>query len=103
MEKTISLFNTSFFTDIYNKNNLSDIPTNTICTVKSINASGLLRNRMLDIGIIPGTEIKVIRRSSNNDIAAYLIRGAVIALRKKEASLINVNIINQQGEYHGAY
>jgi ferrous iron transport protein A len=45
---------------------------------------------MLDLGMVPGTLVEVVRRSPLGDPVAYQIRGAVIALRKDEASYINV-------------
>ncbi len=57
-------------------------------------STGLPRRRMLDLGIIPGTAIDVIRKSPLGDPIAYNIRGASIALREEEASQILVNKIN---------
>ncbi|HZK37323.1 MAG TPA: FeoA family protein [Clostridia bacterium] len=55
---------------------------------------GLSRRRMLDLGLIPGTIINVIRKSPLGDPIAYNIRGALIALRKEEAKQILVSKIN---------
>ena len=49
---------------------------------------------MLDLGIIPGTAIDVIRKSPLGDPIAYNIRGASIALRKEETEQILVSKIN---------
>ncbi len=58
--------------------------------VQEIQGEGLTRRRMLDLGMVPGTVVEVVRRSPLGDPVAYQIRGAVIALRKDEASYINV-------------
>ena len=55
---------------------------------------GLPRRRMLDLGIVPGTAINVIRKSPLGDPIAYNIRGASIALRREEAEQILVNKIS---------
>ena len=55
---------------------------------------GLSRRRMLDLGLIPGTVINVIRKSPLGDPIAYNIRGTLIALRKEEAEQILVSKIN---------
>ena len=39
-----------------------------------------MRRRLLDLGLVPGTAV-----SPAGDPAAYLIRGAVIALRRRDA------------------
>jgi ferrous iron transport protein A len=53
-------------------------------------SSGLSRQRMLDLGIIPNTLIQVLRRSPFGDPTAYLIRDTCIALREEEARNIIV-------------
>ena len=58
--------------------------------VQEIQGEGLTRRRMLDLGMVPGTLVEVVRRSPLGDPVAYQIWGAVIALRKDEASYINV-------------
>ncbi|KPU42394.1 FeoA domain protein [Oxobacter pfennigii] len=74
---------------------LSDVPLGKACKVRTINAQGLLRNRMLDIGIIPDTEIKAMRRNRTGDTTAFLIRGALMALRREESSLIDIELIQE--------
>lgn len=58
--------------------------------VTRITASGLARRRLLDLGIIPGTLIEALFTSPSGDPIAYRIRGAVIALRKEESTLIYI-------------
>ena len=52
------------------------------------NASSGIKARLCDIGLIEGTEVKCVGRSPCGGISAFLIRGAVIALRDEESSLI---------------
>jgi len=51
---------------------------------------GIERHRLLDLGLVPGTEVEVIRRSPGGDPTAYRIRGAVIALRRDQVDLVRV-------------
>ena len=46
---------------------------------------------MLDLGITEGTRIQSLMHSPSGDPTAYIIRGAVIALRKKDAAHILVS------------
>ena len=48
------------------------------------------RRRMLDLGLIPGTEVQAEIRSPAGDPTGYRIRGAVIALRHEQADQIQV-------------
>jgi len=51
---------------------------------------GVERRRLMDLGILQGTVIKNEIVSAGGDPIAYRVRGAVIALRKSQAELINV-------------
>ncbi len=51
---------------------------------------GPQRRRLLDLGVVPGTLISVAFASPGGDPSAYMIRGALIALRKTQAELIQV-------------
>ena len=44
-----------------------------------------MRRRLLELGLVPGTRVTCAAVSPAGDPAAYLIRGAVIALRRKDA------------------
>ncbi len=59
--------------------------------VAYIEALGATRRRMLDLGVIPGAPIEVLRVSPLGDPKAYKIRGAVIAFRKEESTKIFVH------------
>lgn len=52
--------------------------------------SDKIKRRFLDLGIIPSTRIKVLYESPFKDPRAYFIRGAVVALRKEDAHLIEI-------------
>lgn len=59
---------------------------------------GADRRRMMDLGILPGTMIDVEMTSPSGDPTAYKVRGALIALRKEQAKLIQVE--SEVEEYH---
>ena len=50
--------------------------------------SGSMRRRLLDIGLVEGTEVECLGRSPGGDPSAYLIRGAVIAVRAEDARTV---------------
>ena len=49
---------------------------------------GQQRRRLMDLGVVPGTEVEVEMKSLWNDPVAYRIRGATIALRKNQTDKI---------------
>ena len=57
-------------------------------SVAEILSEGAMRRRMIDLGIVEGTRIECIGRSPAGDPSAYLVRGAVIAIRALDASRI---------------
>jgi ferrous iron transport protein A len=72
---------------------LSELKVSEKGKVISVNAKGDLLHRFIDLGIIEGTIIKCIGESPQGDPKAYLIRGARIALRNRDAFLIEVGDI----------
>lgn len=72
---------------------LNSIPIGDRCRVKKINSTGLIRRRLLDLGLIEDTIIIPLHTSPSGDPVAYFIRGTVIALRSELASTILVEKI----------
>ncbi|MEG6523268.1 FeoA family protein [Desulfotomaculum sp. 1211_IL3151] len=70
---------------------LYQLPVGKGAIVNSIEAEGITKRRMLDLGLVPGTRIETLRVSPAGDPKAYKIRGAVIAFRKEESIQIMVN------------
>ena len=58
---------------------------------------GMERRRLLDLGVIPGTVVTAELASPGHDPIAYRIRGALIALRKDQTRLIEVERIETVG------
>jgi ferrous iron transport protein A len=74
---------------------LSSMHVGQKCIVKELISDGLIRRRMLDLGLIYNTVIEPLQTSPSGDPVAYLIRGAVIALRSEVASMILVETLIQ--------
>lgn len=70
---------------------LSQLPVGERARVTSIASDGAARRRLLDLGVIKGTEIEPLYRSPSGNPVAYLIRGAVIALRSDISTKIIVS------------
>ena len=51
---------------------------------------GVERQRLLDLGVVPGTVIEAHMASPLGDPTVYRIRGAAIALRREQANLIQI-------------
>ena len=56
--------------------------------IRSLTASGTTRRRLLDLGLVEGTLILCVGKSPSGDPAAFLIRGAVIAIRATDGEQV---------------
>lgn len=68
-------------------NNLKD---NEKAIVLDLTATDETRRRLQDIGLINGTQVLCLMHSPLGDPVAYNVRGAVIALRSEDASMVIV-------------
>lgn len=60
--------------------------------VKALQVTGSMRRRLLDIGLIENTPVECLGRSPAGDPTAFLIRGAVIAIRSEDCAKIMLSI-----------
>ena len=68
-----------------NELSLSALQVGQSARVVALHTGSAMRRRLMDIGLIPGTRVTCTAVSPAGDPAAYLIRGAVIALRGRDA------------------
>lgn len=59
--------------------------------VSQLSATGTMRKRLMDIGLIEGTKVECLHKSPAGNPIAYMIRGAVIALRNEDSDYILVS------------
>ena len=70
---------------------LNDIALGERARVLSQRTSGGIRRRLLDMGLVEGTEVECVGKSPGGDPKAFLIRGAVIAIRSEDCADILIN------------
>ena len=58
--------------------------------VKEISNSSLMKQRFIDIGIVNGTKVECVLTSPGKNPKAYMIKGAVIAIRNEDAKFIEI-------------
>ncbi len=58
--------------------------------VTGLTSGKAMKMRLRDIGLIEGTEVECLGKSPLGDPAAFLIRGAVIALRNEDACHVRI-------------
>ncbi len=73
--------------------NLFDLKVGQKCRIDKILIEDSLKRRLIDIGLIPDSIVECVGISPLGDPKAFLIRGAVIALRSEACEKIKVTVI----------
>ncbi len=58
--------------------------------VQAVRGGAALRKRLLDMGLVPGAEISVVRVAPLGDPVEYMVKGYRLSLRRSEASHVLV-------------
>ena len=69
---------------------LSQLECGCGAVIEHLAMDGEQRRRLQDIGLIEGTTVTCLQKSPGGDPVAYLIRGAVIALRQDDTKRIGI-------------
>ncbi len=72
--------------------NMRKMSDNQAGTIAAIKVTGDLGRRIRDMGLVPGTDIKIQGRAPLYDPVALRVRGATITLRNNEADFIEVEV-----------
>jgi ferrous iron transport protein A len=74
---------------------MCDMRVGEYATVSEILPLCPIRRRLYDVGLIDGTHIQCLFQSAGRDMKAFLIRGAVIALRRTDCAHV---LVSKEGE-----
>ena len=61
-------------------------------TVTAVSATGAMKRRIMDMGVTPGVEIKVVKTAPLGDPVEVRVRGYELSLRKDEAAQVQVEM-----------
>lgn len=67
---------------------LSKLEMNSTGIIKEIKCNNNVKRRLLDLGLIPNTNITPIMKSVSGDPIAYEVRNIILAIRKQDADKI---------------
>ncbi len=71
---------------------LTNLPIGEDARVISVNGEGRVTRRLMEMGIIPGVSVKVVKTAPFGDPIEVRVRGYSLAMRKNEADSIEVSI-----------
>lgn len=72
---------------------LNELKVGQSATVGQLLSDTNIRRRLQDIGLIEGTQVECVQKSPAGDPIAFLIRGAVIAIRNEDSSSVMMNLV----------
>lgn len=73
---------------------LADLPEGKSGTICGVDTKSATAQRLLDLGFVPGTPVKAIKRAPMGDPTTFEIRGYQLGLRRSEAEAVEVEIDN---------
>ena len=69
---------------------LDRLPVGKPAVIRAVGGEGNLRLRLLDMGLIPKTEVRVTRVAPMGDPVELLLRGYALTLRLEDAAKVEV-------------
>lgn len=77
-------------TDLAPERSLDALAPGEVASVTRVAGDGPIERRLLDLGLLPGTVVSVLRRAPLGDPVEYELRGYRLCLRRSEASRVRV-------------
>ncbi len=74
------------------KKRMSELKPGDKAKIISIGGAGPVKRRLLDMGVVPGTEVEVIRVAPLGDPVEFKLKGYYLSLRKIEADNVMVEV-----------
>ncbi len=73
-----------------NSSSLASLPIGAHARVVSVNGTGDVARRLMEMGVVPGAPVRVIKTAPLGDPIEIRVRGYHLALRRAEAQTITV-------------
>lgn len=77
---------------------LRDLPVGMSATVNSVGGKGQLRQHFLDMGLIPGVRVTLVKYAPMGDPVEVRLHGYELTLRLEDAGKIGIRNISREGE-----
>jgi Fe2+ transport system protein FeoA len=71
---------------------LSVLPVGQRAVLRAVGGERAYRRRLLELGFVPGTELRLVRRVGVGDVLEVELRHSRISLRISEASALEVEV-----------
>lgn len=71
---------------------LTNLPIGKDARVTAVNGTGRVTRRLMEMGVIPGVAVQVVKMAPFGDPIEIRVRGYSLAMRKSEADAIEVSL-----------
>jgi ferrous iron transport protein A len=75
-----------------NKLTLTDVPVGGNAKVTAVKDSGRISRRLMEMGVVPGVSVRVVKTAPFGDPIQVHVRGYNLAVRKSEADTVEVSL-----------
>jgi Fe2+ transport system protein FeoA len=79
-----------------NELSLARLPIGAQARVIAVNGSGAIARRLMEMGVVPGAPVRVIKAAPLGDPIEVRVRGYHLALRRTEAQTISVTTTSDE-------
>ena len=74
---------------------LDELPLDRVARIVQVGGTGPFRRRLLELGLLPNTRIRRTGSAPLGDPKTFQVRGAVLALRRAEATSVSVELVDE--------
>ena len=71
---------------------LSDMRPGEVGTVAAVNGTGNVKHRLVDMGVVPGTAVRVMKYAPLADPVEIKVKNFELSLRISEAQMIDIEV-----------
>ena len=71
---------------------LSDMKPGEVGTVAAVNGTGNVKHRLVDMGVVPGTAVRVMKYAPLADPVEIKVKNFELSLRVSEAQMIDIEV-----------
>ncbi len=72
---------------------LAEVAVGRLAVVRRLTLPRAIARRLLELGLLPGTQVRVVRRAPLGDPIELRLRNYSLSIRRHEAALIEVDIV----------
>lgn len=79
------------------KTTLTDLPVGSDARVTKVNGTGRVAKRLMEMGVVPGVSVRVVKTAPFGDPIEVRVRGYSLAMRRMDAASIDVSALCSDG------